>query len=287
MTTNRGHSALTTSTSEMVKRLQAAQLLAAWSVAGSGMASLLARSSLISLLAGIALLHGQSSPIATDRPAITNSSVVVPSGNLQVENGLQTTSASGERTFDGPESLVVFGLTGATELRFTVPDYIHSDTGSGFDDLALGVKQQIGHTPSGFDVSLIAFLSFPSGAKAVSSHGYDPGLQLPWSQKVSANWTAAGMLSLYWPTASGARNLTGESTFLFDRQLTGPWDAFVEYAGDFPERGGPRHLLHFGTAWKLGPFQQLDLHVGVGLSRAAVDHFIGVGYSFRFQARPK
>ena len=95
------------------------------------------------------------------------------------------------------------------------------------------------------------------------------------------------MLSLYWPTASGARNLTGESTFLFDRQLTWPWDAFVEYAGDFPERGGPRHLLHFGTAWKLGPFQQLDLHVGVGLSRAAVDHFIGVGYSFRFQARPK
>ena len=239
------------------------------------------------MLAGIVPLHGQSSPIATDRPAITNSSVVVPSGSLQVENGLQTTTALGARTFDGPESLVVFGLTDATELRFTVPDYIHTAPGSGFGDLALGVKQQIGHTPSGFDVSLIVFLSFPTGATATSSHGYDPGLQLPWSQKVSENWTAAGMLSLYWLTQSGARNLTGESTFLFDRQLTGSWDAFVEYAGDFPERGGPRHLLHVGTAYKLGPNQQLDLHVGAGLSRAAVDHFIGVGYSFRFQASRK
>jgi hypothetical protein len=170
-------------------------------------------------------------------------------------------------------------------LRLTVPDYNLGDLASGFGDLALGVKQQIGHSQSGFDASLIVFMSFPTGANSISSHGYDPGLQLPWSQKLSENWTAAGMLSLYWPTRPGARNLTGESTFLFDRQLTGPWDAFVEYAGDFPERGGPRHLLHFGTAYKLSPLQQIDFHVGAGLSRAAVDHFIGVGYSFRFQAR--
>jgi hypothetical protein len=250
----------------------------------------IARSLLISMLAGIAPVFcqtGQTSPIATDRPAITNSSVVIPGGSVQVENGFQATTASGERTLDGPESLVVYGLTYATELRFTVPDYVHAASGSGFGDLALGVKQQIGHTASGLDVSLIVFLSFPTGANAVSSHRYDPGLQLPWSQKISGNWTAAGMLSMYWLTQNGTRNLTGESTFLFDRQLAGPWDAFVEYAGDFPERGGPTHLLHAGTAYKLGPNQQLDLHAGAGLSRAAVDHFIGVGYSFRFQARPK
>jgi hypothetical protein len=246
----------------------------------------LARWLSIATLVAMASLDGQTtSPIATDRPAITNSSVVVPSGSVQVENGAEVSTASGERTIDGPESLVVFGLTNATELRFTVPDYIHAATGSGFGDLALGVKQQIGRTSSGFDLSLIVFMSFPTGANAVSSHGYDPGLQLPWSQQLSPNWTAAGMLSTYWLTQSGVRNLTGESTFLFDRQLTSPWDAFVEYAGDFPERGGPRHLLHFGTAYKLGQLQQLDLHVGVGLSRETVDHFIGIGYSFRFQAR--
>jgi hypothetical protein len=49
----------------------------------------------IPLLAGIVPLHGQTSSIATDRPAITNSSVVVPSGSLRVENGFEVTTASG------------------------------------------------------------------------------------------------------------------------------------------------------------------------------------------------
>jgi hypothetical protein len=244
-----------------------------------------ARWLVIPVLAGVAPLGAQPAPITTDRPAVTNSSVVVPSSSLQVENGVQVTTAVGRRTVDGPESLLAFGLTDSTELRFTVPDYNYSALGSGLGDLTLGVKQQVAHTGTGFDASLIVFLTFPTGANAESSHGYDPGLQLPWSQKISENWTAAGMLSLYWPTEPGTRNLTGEATFLFDRQINGPWDAFVEYAGDFSQRGRPRHLLHFGTAYKLTPLQQLDVHVGAGLSRATVDHFIGVGYSFRFRAR--
>ena len=80
-----------------------------------------------------------------------NSSVVVPGGSVQIENGFQVTTASGQRTFDGPESLVVFGLTDATELRFTVPDDNFAALASRFGDLALGVKQQIGHSQSGFD----------------------------------------------------------------------------------------------------------------------------------------
>jgi hypothetical protein len=171
-----------------------------------------------------------------------------------------------------------------TELRLIVPDYfspLGSALGSGIGDIAVGVKQQLGPAPGGFDVSIVASLSLPAGARAVSSHGYDPFMQLPWSRALSSKWTAAGMLSIYWPTEQGRRNVTGETTFLVDRQLTRTWDAFVKDAGDFSERGGPRHLLHFGTALKLTPSQQVDLHAGVGLSSAAVHHFIGAGYSFR------
>lgn len=229
------------------------------------------------------------SPIATDRPAVTDSSVVVPLGTLQAENGFAETVSQGQQTFDGPETWLRFGVASKTELRLIVPDYFGqvatgSAISSGFGDLTMGVKQQLGPAPGGFDVSLVVSLSLPTGARAISSHGYDPSAQLPWSRALSPNWTAAGMLSVYWPTESGRRNVTGETTFLIDRQLTKPWDAFVEYAGDFTERGGPRHLLHFGTAYKLTNQQQIDLHFGVGLSAAAVDHFIGAGYSFRLQA---
>jgi hypothetical protein len=244
------------------------------------------------------LLHGQdqptttnsSAPIVTDRPAVTNSSVVVPVGSFQAENGILETNNQGQSIFDGPETLVRFGIAARTELRFTAPDYYYnlnaSGLGSGFGDLAIGVKEQLGPTPGGFDVSAILFLSFPTGAGGVSGGGYDPGLQVAWSHGLSSKWTAAGMLSLYGPTQNHVRNLTGESTLLLNRQLTGPWDAFVEYVADVPERGGSRQLLHFGTTVTLGKRQQqqqLDFHFGVGLSSAAVNHFIGIGYSFRFQ----
>jgi hypothetical protein len=247
------------------------------------------------ILATMVPLRGQDQPssvdaarpIATDRPAVTNSSVVVPAGSLQMENGFLESSSQGQSALDGPESLVRFGVAKRTELRFTVPDYFHNLSaggGSGFGDFAFGVKQQLGPTPGKFDVSVILFLSFPTGANGVSSGGYDPGLQVPWSRALSTKWTAAGMFSVYWPTQGPTRNVTGESTFLLDRQLTKPWDAFVEYAGDFPEVDGPKHLLHFGTALKITEQQQIDFHVGVGLSSAAVDHLIGIGYSFRFHA---
>jgi len=222
-------------------------------------------------------------PISTDRPAVTNSSVVVPSGSFQAENGLLETNSQGQSIIDGPETVVRFGVSTRTELRFTVPDYYYNlNGGPGFGDMAIGVKQQLGPTRGGFDVSATLFLSLPTGARAESSGGYDPGLQVAWSRGLSAKWTAAGMFSLYWPTQGGTRSFTGESTILLDRQLTGPWDAFVEYVGDFPESGGTRQLLHFGTALKLAKQHQLDFHFGVGLTASAVDHFVGIGYSFRF-----
>jgi Putative MetA-pathway of phenol degradation len=226
-----------------------------------------------------------AAPIATDRPAVTDSSVVVPLGSLQAENGLAETVSQGQRTFDGPETLLRFGVALKTELRLTAPDYFgQGEMSSGFANLAIGMKQQLSPTPGGFGVSLVLSLSLPTGAGAISSHGYDPFVQLPWSRVLSSNWTAAGMQSVYWPTEQGRRSMTGETTFLMDRQLTKTWDAFVEYAGDFPEQGGPRHLVHFGTAYKPTPHQQLDLHAGCGLSSAAVNQFIGIGYSFRLQA---
>ena len=242
---------------------------------------------------GAAADDGAQAPIATDRPSMTDSSIVVPLGSLQAESGFADTVTQGQTTLDGPETLLRFGLLSKTELRLTAPNYfgvVTSGAGgsSGFGDLAVGMKQQLGPV-HGFDVSLVATLSLPTGAQAISSHGYDPSVQLPWSRALSPHWTAAGMLSMYWPTQpaqdGNRRNRTGETTFLIDRQVTNRWDGFVEYAGDFPERGGPRNLVHFGTSWKVTPRQQLDLHVGVGLSSAAVDHFIGVGYSFRLQAR--
>jgi hypothetical protein len=252
--------------------------------------------SLLFLVTGSAALQAKAqacpvnaqSTIATDRPQITNSSVVVPCGSVQFENGFQETGNGDQRSFDFPEIWVRIGIANKTELRLAVPDYFYNDdTASGlanrFGDLGVGFKHHLG-TRRGFDVSLIPSVSLPTGANLISSHGYDAALQLPWSRSLSKNWTAAGQFSVMWLTEAGLHNLTGQSSVYFDRQLTSPWDSYVEYSGAFPQRGGPQHTIDFGTAYKPSPHQQLDFHCGFGLSAAAPDHTIGFGYSVRFQA---
>ena len=75
----------------------------------------------------------------------------------------------------------------------------------------------------------------------------------------------------------------GQSSVYFDRQVTPPLDAYVEYSGVFSQRGSPQHLVDFGAAYKMSPHQQLDLHCGFGLSSAAPDYVVGFGYSVRLQ----
>jgi hypothetical protein len=226
------------------------------------------------------------SPIATDRPQVTNSSVVVPCGSLQFENGFQVTGTGGQRTPDFPETSVRFGIAAKTELRISVPNYFQNDAAAsgtnGFGDLTLGLKQKLGPV-DGFDISLIPSLSLPTGANSISSHGYDPTVQLPWSRSLTKSWTVAGQFGVTWPTESGRRNSAGQTSLYVDRQLTPLWDAYVEYSGAFPQRGGPQHLIDFGTAYKPTPHQQVDLHCGFGLSSSAPDYSIGFGYSVRFQ----
>lgn len=156
--------------------------------------------------------------ITTDRPSVANSSVVIPQDGFQMENGLLASNLGNGTVVDLPESTIRYGLLPRTELRITLPDYYYSVTSApematGFGDTAIGVKQQLGPL-GGFDVSIIVFSSFPTGAKQVSSHGYDPGLQIPWSHGLGGNWTVAGQVASYWPTVAGRRDYTSEATVL-------------------------------------------------------------------------
>jgi len=234
--------------------------------------------------------YGQNQPalepeIVTDRPDITESAIVVPKGSLQFENGLTWTRDHGQRTLDLTETLVRFGVFDRSELRIVVPNYLGGVGGvapaSGFGDVAVGMKQQLGPLPGDFDLSVIIALSLPTGTDRISSHGFDPFIKFPWSRDLEKGWSIGGMQSLFWFTEDGERNLTWEPTFYLEKQITKPWDAFAEYGGDFAQRGGSKEVAHFGTAYKINPKNQVDFHFGFGLSHATPGRFFAVGYSFR------
>src|ERR1700730_7560172 len=170
---------------------------------------------------------GQSQPpaaereIVTDRPDVTESAIVVPKGSLQFENGLTWTTDKSQKTFDLSETLGRFGVSARTESRIVVPNYLDGLPGptsaSGFGDVAVGMKQQLGPLPGDFDLSVIVALSLPTGANRISSHGFDPFIKFPWSKDLRQGWSIGGMASLFWYTENGRRNLTGESTFYLEK----------------------------------------------------------------------
>src|ERR1700694_5987858 len=67
--------------------------------------------------------HTARDEIATDRPDVTNSSLVVPVGSLQSENGVNVSSRDGGRTIDGTNTRWRLGVAPCLELLLDLPTY--------------------------------------------------------------------------------------------------------------------------------------------------------------------
>lgn len=253
------------------------------------------RSAVSSILLVAALIAGASvafaadtcpdsaTEISTDRPDVTNSSTVVPYGSLQVENGVDWTVRQRSDVISGSETRIRLGVARCTEVLADVPTYFYSLNGrasSGFSDLVVSVKREL-PVPFGFRLSATSGLGFPTGARKISSHGYDPYIQFPWSRRIGDDWSIHGMFTITWFTSQHRSNPTFEPTLSLERKLGPDADLFVEYVGDYPNHARPAQILDGGGSWRVTRLQQLDFHVGFGLNSSSPDHFFGIGYSFR------
>ena len=141
--------------------------------------------SLVSLLLGCAVLlttfAGTRPPcnadqcptttdeIATDRPDVTNSSLVVPRGSLQAENGVDWTVRHDANALDGTNTRLRFGVVHCTELLIDLPNYFSSLNGgeaSGFSNVVVSFRRQL-PVPFGFGLAATAGLGFPSGSSRI------------------------------------------------------------------------------------------------------------------------
>jgi hypothetical protein len=221
--------------------------------------------------------------ISTDRPDVTNSSVVVPYGSLQVENGVDWTVTQRSNVVSGSETRLRLGVARCTEVIADVPTYFYSLNGrasSGFSDLVVSIKREL-PVPFGFHLSATGGLGFPTGARKVSTHGYDPYVQIPWSRAITDVWSIHGMFTVTWFTSQRKINPTFEPTLSLERELGPTSDLFFEYVSDYPNHARPAQILDGGGSWRVTKVQQLDFHVGFGLNSSSPDHFFGIGYSFR------
>ena len=223
------------------------------------------------------------SPIETDRPDVTNSSIVVPAGSLQNENGVDTSRDHGANILSGTNSRWRLGIAPCLEVLVDLPNYVttlHGSGPSGFGDVAPAVKWQISPLPGKFDLSITAGAALPTGANGIAGSGVQPYLQIPWSIALGQGWALTGMETNFFTPASDTK-FTYQSTLVLEKEFGERSFLFVEYVGDFLSVGRNSQLLNSGGGYRIDDHHQIDFHVAVGLDRNAPNYIFGVGYSFR------
>ena len=241
------------------------------------------------ILLGTGSAHAESCPsakddIATDRPDTTNSSIVVPVGSLQNENGANFAMRDDGRTIDGTNSRWRLGVAPCLELLVDLPTYVaplQGSTSRGFSDVSPALKWQISPVPGKVDLSVVFGMALPTGSAEIAGRGAQPYLQLPWSWELHDGWGVSGMFTEFFrPYDFTARSIT-ETTFVLEKKLTDQFSLFTEYVGDYPQGGIPSQLWNSGAVYHIDHLQQVDFHIAYGLSHSAPSYVVGVGYSFR------
>jgi len=223
-----------------------------------------------------------SDSINTDRPGVTNSSVVVPYGSFQAENGIDWNVNGGSNLLSGSSTRLRLGIATCTEFLIDLPNYVGSINGpqpSGFTDVVVSFKRQL-PIPFGIDMSAIAGLGFPSGSDKVAGRGYQPYIQSPWSYEIGSGWNVGGMFTLTWFPSESSKNPTVGSTLSIVRNLGDSVSAAIDYGGTYDHQR-PTQVLDTGWQWRFTNTQQFDFQAGFGLNSSSPDHFVGIGYSFR------
>jgi hypothetical protein len=222
--------------------------------------------------------------IATDRPDVTNSSLVVPFGSFQSENGVNFSNRDGSLVVDGTNTRWRIGIAPCLEMLLDLPIYfgtLQGSRASGFSDVAPAIKWQISPLPGKVDLSLVFGAAVPTGTAEIAGAGVQPYLQMPWSWELYDGWGLSGMLTEFFrPFDLTTKGIT-ETTFVIEKKVSERASIFVEYVGDYPQNGSPSQLMNSGGLYRLSPTQQVDFHVAFGLNHNAPSYIVGIGYSFR------
>ncbi len=242
--------------------------------------------SLFACLATAAAADGcptSKDPIGTDRPDSTNTSVVVPTGSFQSENGIDVIGRGGATILDGTNSRLRFGVARCLEVFVDVPTYfavLGGEANSGATDVAPAIKWQISPLPGKIDLSAVVGAGLPTGTPSIAGHGVEPYVQFPASWELGDGWAINGQFTAFFFPSDPVKLIT-EQTVELEKELGEQAYVFVEYVGDYPEHGSPIQMLNSGGAYRLTRTQLIDFHIAAGLNANAPDYIVGLGYSFR------
>ena len=232
--------------------------------------------------------------IATDRPNVVESPLVVDVGMLQAEGGLAMTRTADVDVFAAP-LLVRYGIAQGWELRLETPGLatrtdpadVLDETGLG--DVALGAKWHLRDadaTGPGFAVLLHADL--PTGSGDFKGSGVRPSVRGTGDWALTELLTVGGLVGVRFDELDDRRFTSAILAGTLGQQWTADFGTLVEVAFTqiaSEEYGGNVGLLNFGGVFLARDWLQFDALLGLPLTNGAPDVLFTVGLSYRTALR--
>lgn len=119
-----------------------------------------------------------SQEIVTDRPDQTESAITIGDNNFQIENGILYQKGNNSIIFNGPSTLLRYGILNGIELRF-VSQYesnkVELEGGnmnySGFSDIEFGAKIQIlKSTTLNSEIAFLSHIVLPTAKSTITTN---------------------------------------------------------------------------------------------------------------------
>lgn len=207
-------------------------------------------------------------PISTDRPSVSATPTLVPTGRLLIESGASTGGAGEVSFVQGAELVLRRGISPRLEVDIVAPNYREerddaaaagAQTQRGFGDPALALR--VGLVAPRDDAALVPALSLLAASTLPTAGTFAADRAIP-SATLIAAWALPRGLAVG-ANAGLSALATSETQSRASGILSGPLGArgalFAELASAGVGGRWDPALLSLGATWLLQPRVQLDL----------------------------
>jgi hypothetical protein len=243
--------------------------------------------------------HAEDREFCADRPGFDTPPCTLAPGSVMVETGLAAiahTSGGGaiDDTLTFGDTLVRVGVAQSAEIEVGLTSYVRDrqrdasgvSTTRGVGDMVVAVRRGIAG-PNG-PIALHAFVTLPTGKAGIGAGDWGAGLIVPMQFDLGHKFQAS--LS---PELDAAVNAIGSGRHVRYGAVFGlshPLSKAVGLTGEFiafrnqEPTGHETEVQAAGSlAWQVSKDWQFDLEGDAGLSKAAPDYQVKLGFAHRFR----
>jgi hypothetical protein len=238
----------------------------------------------------------QNGRMETDRPDQTESPFLTRLHYIQGEIGFNNEKIQGLRTLVHPTVLWKYGATNKFEFRLITemesaetPLLIPSgnDYNTGLLPVQVGGKlslfEEKGLLPK---TSLIFHVAAPKiASKKFRADKWAPNFRFTMQSTLSENIGLGYNLGAEWDGETDIPSWI--YTIAPGFNIGKNWYGYIEAFGAVRKNEKPEHALDAGIAYYFSDNIKIDFSGGFGISEQAVDNYFAIGFSFRFNTRPK